>query len=261
MVAGRAFNPDEFRRDARPVTIVGEAMARQFWPGENPVGKTVRFAAQGPEVEIVGVAQDIKYYDVREAPRPYIYRPAGQANPQWVILILRTDSDPDRVIPFLKSELAAVDPNLTWEHAMSFRELRREALMPERAMLITSGAFGAIALVITAIGLYGVISYSVNRRTSEIGVRMALGASRANILNMVIGDGLRLTAIGCFGGLLIAFGVTRFMSSQLFGITPTDPATFIAIVILMFVVALAACCIPARRATRIAPTAALKWGA
>jgi putative ABC transport system permease protein len=259
IVAGRTFTRDEFQPDSRLVAIVSETMARQFWPGENALGKTVRFAAQGPDAEIVGIARDIKYYSLDEAPMPYVYRPFGQsvATP---VLMIRTQSEPDLLIPSLKSILASMDPDLTWEHAMDFATLRAEVLLPTRAMLAVSSTFGLIALVITAIGLFGVISYSVNRRTAEIGVRMALGAERSDILKMVIKDGFRLTATGTFLGLLTAFGATRFLSAQLFGITATDPLTFITIAVVMFAVSLAACFVPARRATRISPTLALKWG-
>jgi putative ABC transport system permease protein len=233
-------------------------MARQFWAGEDPLGKTIRFSPNGPDVEIVGVARDIKYYDLNESPIPYLYRPFGQADASDFIMIVRTDSDPARFIPALKSELNAIDANLTWEHAMDFADLRREVMLPARAMLATSSFFGVIALVITAIGIYGVISYSVNRRTAEIGVRIALGADRRSIQRMVVGDGLRLAVIGCLAGLLMAFGVTRFLSSQLFGVTATDPLTYFTITALMLLVAAAACFLPARRATQIPPTLALK---
>jgi ABC-type antimicrobial peptide transport system permease subunit len=176
-------------------------------------------------------------------------------------LIIRAVSVSGGVIAALQTVLNSMNPNLTWDYAVDFTELRREAFVPARAMLATATVFGVIALVITAIGLYGVISYSVNRRTSEIGVRIALGARRSDILRMVIRDGVRLAIIGSGLGLLLAFWLTRYLSSQLFGVTATDPFTYIATTVLVFAVAIAACYLPARRATRIAPTLALKWGA
>jgi macrolide transport system ATP-binding/permease protein len=262
MVSGRAFNAGDGLPDANRVAIIGEAMARQFWPAESPIGKMIRFDTRGPDVEIVGVARDIKYYDLRETPRPYIYRPFRQAAPDGPpALIIRAVSDTAVVIAALKTQLRAMNPNLSWDHALDFTELRREAFAPARVMLATATVFGVIALVITAIGLYGIISYSVSRRTSEIGVRMALGARRADVLRMVIGEGIQLALIGTGLGLLLAFGLTRYLSSQLFGVTATDPFTYIATTAVVFVVAIAACYLPARRATRIAPTLALKWGA
>ncbi len=261
IVSGRLFDKDDFRPEALPVAIIGEAMARQFWPGDAAVGKTVRFAPRGPDVEIVGVVRDIKYYDLLESPRPYIYRTFNQTvSGGGAGLIIRTTPNSKQMASVLKRELAAMDSNLAWDRIIDFSILRRSAFAPTQAMLAASSLFGAIALVITAIGLYGVISYSVNRRVAEIGVRIALGAHRADILRMVISEGLRFAFIGTVAGLLISLVVTRYLSAQLFGITPTDPATYIAITILVFAVAFAASYLPAQRATRIAPTLALKWG-
>lgn len=259
IVAGRAFNEDDYRKGSPQVAIVGEAMARRFWSGESAIGKTIRFSSDGPDVEIVGVVRDIKYYALTEDQRSYIYSPITQYNVGIASMIMRTDGDAARFDGLVKNELKAIDPTIAL-NAMSFVKLRKRALLLPRGMLAIAILFGAIATVLMAVGLYGVISYSVNRRIYEIGVRLALGAERRDILMMVIRQGLTLTAIGSAAGLILAAAVTRFLQAQLFGVATMDPLTYLTITFMMAFVAILACYVPARRATRIPPTIALKWG-
>ncbi|HEX9760362.1 MAG TPA: FtsX-like permease family protein, partial [Candidatus Acidoferrales bacterium] len=226
--------------------------------GENPVGQTIQVTG-GPAAEIIGVARDIKYYTLGESPRPFIYLPLAQAYTPNAILHIRTSGDNEAVLRALPREAAALGPGVAVAPRMTFAELRRLPLFPVRAMALVSSAFGLVALALTIIGLYGLVSFTVTQRTREIGIRMALGAQRADVLRLVVGKGMTLVAIGVVLGVAGALGTTRFFSSQLFGVTATDPLTLAGVALLLGAVAGLACYLPARRAARTNPLTALRY--
>jgi putative ABC transport system permease protein len=256
LVAGEGL---ESRPGGPPGVVVNEAMARRFWPDGTALGRRIRYGkSDGPEAEIVGVARDIRYGSLSEEPRPFVYASLEQAYTPACAVHIRTAGDPRASIRAIREAVAAIDPAVPVQKLETFEDVFRTALLPQVVLAPITGAFATLALVLSAIGLYGLMSYSVSQRTREIGVRMALGAGRAEVLVMVVRQGMRLALLGLGIGLAGAFAGTRFLSGLLFGVSPTDPRTFAALSGLLLLVALAACFIPARRATSIDPMAALR---
>jgi putative ABC transport system permease protein len=213
-----------------------------------------------PQFTIVGVVSDARYGGLDKAPKPAVYASVLQHdysnNPSFTV---RVDGDPKTLVPAIRNVLAQLDKSLPMARIFTMEELMSTSVAQPRLEAILLGLFGGLAMVLAAIGIYGVMSYSVTQRTSEIGIRMALGADRFSVLRMVMGQGLRLAAIGLAIGLALALAVTRVMSKVLFGVSPTDPLTFATIVVLLTLVALLACYIPARRATKVDPMVALRY--
>ncbi|MGH9790896.1 MAG: FtsX-like permease family protein, partial [Candidatus Acidiferrales bacterium] len=230
----------------------------QFWPGEDPVGKVIQVTG-GPAAQIIGVARDIKYYTLAENPRPFIYLPFARSYQPSVTVHVRTGGENEAALRALVAEVKSLAPGMAVPEAMTFAELRRLPMFPQRAMAIVSSAFGAVALALTVIGLYGVISFTVSQRTREIGIRMALGAQRTDVLRLVVGKGMVLVLMGVVLGLGVALGATHLLSSLLFGVTATDPLTFGGIALALGAVAALACYLPARRAARTSPLVALRY--
>jgi putative ABC transport system permease protein len=258
LLRGRDFAEDDDDKAAR-VAIINETFARRFWPGEDPIGK--RFALGGPEspkMQVVGVAQDGKYTGLNENRWPFVYRPQWQYRVGATTIVVRAESDSQKMIALVRGELQQLDPNMPVASARTLVERLSAPLLPARIVASALGGFGLLALLLAAIGIYGVMSYAVSKRTREIGVRMALGAQRGDVLRLVMGQGTALTLIGVAIGLLAAFGLTRLMKSVLFGVSATDPLTYAGVAALLTCVALLACYIPARRATRVDPMIALR---
>ncbi len=258
LLRGRDFDARDAQSGARPVAIINETMARRFWPQADAVGRSVQNGASGPMVEIIGVVSDIKYYSLAEEPMPYIYLSASQIYMPGMTLSLRTAGDPKTLAKALRKEVERLDPNVAVAQLTTFAELRQAPLYPSRAMAIVSGLFGLLALLLAAVGIYGVTSYMVGQRTREIGVHIALGAERGDIFRLIIRQGVRGAFVGVGVGLCAALALTQFLSSQLFGVSASDPLTFAAVALLLTVVALLACWIPARRATKVDPLVALR---
>ncbi len=260
LVAGRDFT--ERDNDTAPgVVIINEAMARRHWPGEDPIGKriTVTLNDTAPR-EIVAVVKDVKQGDWTAKPLPEIYLPYLQAtSPRYLTLVVRTSSDPMRLAAAVQSEVWTIDKNLPVSEIMSMEDAISASIAQQRFNMLLLGIFAAVALVLAIVGIYGVMSYSVTQRTHEIGIRMALGARSSDVLRMIVGQGMVLVAVGIGVGLVGAFLLTRLMESLLFGVSVTDPLTFIAISIVLAGVALGACFIPARRATKVDPMIALRY--
>jgi putative ABC transport system permease protein len=260
---GRGFTAAD--RDGAPrVAVINEAMARRFFPGEDPVGRRVDFRVGDadepapPGRQIVGVVGDVRHQGLAQPPGPEIYLPYGQEPLSLVALVVRTASPPEAMATAVKSAVWAVDPEQPVLAVMGLDRLAAESLALRRVSTMSLGAFAAIALALSALGLYGVMSFSVAGRTREIGVRMALGARRGQILAMVLGQGLAVTGLGVAVGLAGALALTRVLASLLFGVSPTDAASLAAVAVLLVSVALAASYVPARRATRVDPITALR---
>ncbi|HEY6403733.1 MAG TPA: FtsX-like permease family protein, partial [Blastocatellia bacterium] len=258
LLRGRDFTEYDNDKGAR-VAVVNESFARRFWTGEDPIGK--RFALGGPEspkMEVVGVAQDGKYTGLTENRWPFVYRPQWQYRIGATTMVVRSEADPQKVIVLVRRELHQLDPNMPVASARPLTERLNLALLPARIVASALGGFGVVALLLAAIGIYGVMSYTVSRRTREIGVRMALGARRGDVLKLVMTQGMAWTLIGVAIGLLAAFGLSRLMKSVLFGISATDPSTYVGVSALLTLIALLACYLPARRATKVDPMVALR---
>jgi predicted permease len=258
LVAGRGFDERDAEKGAQPVVVINETMARRFWGNESPVGKSFRISG-GFDVEIIGVARDIKYYSLGELPRPFIYGSVGQFYEGSLILHVRTRSDAAAFAQPLRRAVAALDANVATYSTMTFAEMRSFALFPARAMAAVASIFGGLVLVLTALGVYGLVSYSVSQRTREIGIRMALGARRGDVLTLELRRGMFLVVLGLLAGSAAAAGVSQLVKSQLFGVSPLDPATYLLSAVLLTVVGMAACLVPARRAMRVQPMQALRY--
>jgi putative ABC transport system permease protein len=260
---GRAF---EVTDDANtpPVAIVNGTLAERFFPGQDPLGKRFQFPAGGdglwtPPIEIVGVARETKYVTLGEDPIPFAYLPFRQDYQAASILVLKTAGDPGGIMPMVRREIRTMDAGLPIFNVLTLEEQIANSLWLPRTGAYLLGAFGLLSLVLAAVGLYGVISYSVSQRTHEIGIRMAMGAQKAHILKMVLRQGLVLVAVGVVIGLGLAYAGSRVIVSLLYGVNAADPVTFLGIAVLLGVVALLACYWPARRATSVDPMFALRY--
>jgi predicted permease len=256
LLRGRDFSPLDTKTTPR-VLILNEAAATGFWPGENPLGKRIQFAGEGLPVEVIGLARNANYRNIGEAPLPMLYLSLVQYYFPTAVLIVRTAGPPDSVLPAVRREVQLLDHNL-YLQSETLETTIRESLWPQRLSAGLLAVFGALALLLSTIGIYGVIAYSVNQRKREMGVRMALGATRGNVRMKVLGDGMRLVAIGIALGTAIALGASRTVESMLFVIGPRDALTFILVPTILAAVALIACWVPAVRATRIDPAVVLR---
>ena len=258
LVLGREFSRQD-NETAPKVAVVNERLARYYFGDQNPIGRRIGWGKA--DIEIVGVARDAKYYDLREQPLRAFYVPYTQVNDRFgtrMTLLVRSASDRDKLIAAVRREVQAVDRNVPLTAVKTVETKIDETLSTERLLTSLAGAFGLLSALLTAIGLYGVTAYSVVRRTQEIGIRMALGAKRGDVLRLVVRRGMVQVAVGLALGLVAAYGLTRFIAGWLYGVKPTDPATLAAVTLLLLAVALAACYLPARRAARMDPMVALR---
>jgi predicted permease len=242
------------------VVIINEEMARRFWPDRDPVGAVVTMGGgeQAQRFEIVGVVKNGKYWSLSEQPRHFLYHPILQGYYARSTLVVKTSGDPTSLLAAVRRDIGALDPNVAPTQLGTLEEHMTFALFPARISSILLGVFGLLALVLALAGLSGLIAYSVSQRTREIGVRMALGAGTRDVLKLVIGEGMLLTLIGMAIGLAAALWLTRFLSDLLYGVSAVDPFTFGVTALLLVGVALLACWLPARRATKVDPLVALK---
>jgi len=259
VLRGRAFSQGD-ARGGPAVAVVNEAFARRYWPGLEPLGRRLRLSGEdGPPAEVVGVARDGKYFRLGEDPQPFVFVPLSQDYSGAATVLARASGDAGRVLETLRRDLSAVDPHLPVFDAKLMEQHLAFALLPARLAAWVLGVFGAVALLLATLGLYAVISYSVAQRRREVGIRMALGAGRHHVLAMVVGQGMRLAAIGMALGVTGAAVLMRLVRSLLYGISPGDPATFAGVVLLLGGGALLACTVPAIRATRVDPAVALRY--
>ena len=260
LLEGRDFS-DHDHAGTRKVAIVNESFARQFFPGQDPVGR--HFGIEGPSsagaIEIVGLVKDTRWIDLRRKPPAMYYRPSRQSGIWGECLAVRTTADLSTVAAALERIVHDIDPRLTLKDVVPFTEMEDRTLVIERLVAQVSAAFGVLALVVACVGLYGVLAYGVARRTREIGVRMALGASRGGVQWMVLRESLVLLGLGFALGVPAALAATRLVASMLFGLRPADPVTMAAALTVMAAVSLAAAWVPARRAARVDPMVALRY--
>jgi predicted permease len=235
-------------------------MAERFYPNTSPLGKHFgKSSDKLGEFEIIGVVKDAKYQNLRERPRPLVYYSMKQMPEAATNLILRVSADNQTLIPAVRRVLREVNMNLPVDDVVSLEDHIARSLVQQNLIARLASFFGLLALLLASIGLYGVLSYSVARRRNEIGIRMALGASTYDVLKVVLRSGMALTVIGLIIGVAGSLALTRLVSTLLFGVKPTDVTTFVVVSLTLLVVALVACYIPARRATRVDPLIALRY--
>jgi predicted permease len=239
-----------------PPVLISETTAQRLWPGEPAVGKTMN--ARFADVIVTGVVGDVRQLELASAPQPAVYLPEVYAPRLSTNLVIRTAGDPMALAGPVRAIVMAADPGQVIRTTMTLEQLLAETIARDRFFTSLFAAFGLLALVLAAVGIYGVLAYAVGQRQQEIGVRMALGARAADVLRMVLGSGMTLVAAGVAIGLVAAFGLSRLMAGLLYGVEPSDPVTFAAVPVLLCLVALAAAYLPARRATRVDPMAVMR---
>jgi putative ABC transport system permease protein len=260
LLKGRFFDQGD-RMNTAPVVVVSENLARRLWPGEEPLGKRIKYGGENfnaPWMTVVGVVGDTKHYDLVEEPRMRFYKPYAQDAWNSMTLVVRSEVDASSLSAAVRGEVIAVDGNQPVFGVRTFTQLFSASIARQRFFALLMAAFAGLAMLLAVIGIYGVVAYSVAQRTREIGIRMALGAQARDVLRSVVKRGMALTLVGVAIGLIASFALTRFMEKLLFGVSATDPMTFASIALLLAVVALFACYIPARRATKVDPMVALR---
>ncbi|HET9527902.1 MAG TPA: FtsX-like permease family protein, partial [Pyrinomonadaceae bacterium] len=266
MIKGRQFTPQD-DQDHPGVVIVNEAFVRHYFPNEEPLGRRLKLS-QPPRVwrsdrfssfEIVGVVRDVKSAGLQAASEPTYYVPATQAPLHDMTLLVRTTTDPTSIVPALRQTVWSIDPNQPIANVSTMEQIVSESIGKPRLNMALMALFGALAMILAAVGIYGLLSYTVTQRTKEMGIRMALGAQVADVLGLVLKQGMVLALIGQAIGLAAAFALTRLIRGLLFGVTPTDVTTFVVVSAVLTTIALLACYLPARRATKVDPLKALRY--
>lgn len=261
VLRGRGFTENDSETGA-PVAVVDDTLARNFFPGQDAVGKRLHLGGMGskrPWMTIVGVVSHVHYRALEAPSRVQVYWPEAQRPYNTMSLAIRTSVDPLSLATAVRQQILAVDPNQPVYQIRDMEQLRSDWLSQRFLALLLVGLFAALAVVLAAVGIYGVMSYAVTRRTHEMGIRMALGAQPRDVMNMILSQGTALMGIGLGAGIVAALGLTRLMSALLYGVTATDPLAYLGGALLLALVALAACWIPARRATRVDPLVALRY--
>jgi putative ABC transport system permease protein len=256
--SGRLFAEAD-NETAPSVVIINQALARKYWPNENPVGRRIRITQRAYEwSEIVGVVGDMREVGLDKPAKPMLFAPYQRAPRPVMGLFVQTAAPPERMLPIIQRAVWSVDPTQPIFNVNRMKQLVTDSMSVQRLTLLISSVLAALAAALTAVGIYGVVGYAASQRTQEIGLRMALGAGRRNVFWLVVKQGMTPAAFGLIGGLAGALGATRLLAGQLYGVRPADPLTYAVVALLLTVIALIACYIPARRATNVDPMAALR---
>lgn len=257
ILRGRNFTETEVHESTR-VVIVSDSMATLFFKGEEPLGQRLIFNVLGPQpYEVIGVVGDVRHRGLNIQPRQTTYFPSLRLG--YTNLVIRTSLDVGALAGIVRKEVKGIDPNLPVTNIKTMEQWRSESVSQPRFRTLLLGTFSAVALLLAVIGIYGVMAYAVTQRTLEVGIRMALGAQPRHVMKLILGAGIKLTISGVMVGLLAAFGLTRLLQSLLFGISATDPLTFLVIALLVIFVAFLACLVPAKRALKVDPLIAIKY--
>jgi putative ABC transport system permease protein len=259
LLTGREFTAEDTSTSTR-VMVINETMARLYWPNASPIGQRVTMKDWGPPLtgEIVGVVGDVKANALDTAVLQMIYWPYFQFPQLFNSIVVRADGDPQQLMPAVRAAIWSVNKNQPISQMTTMANVLSESVARHRLYMILLGVFAASALVLAAVGVYGMVSYSVSQRTREMGIRIAVGAARGDVLRLVVDQGARVAFLGIAAGILAALALTRLMASLLFEVSATDPVTFLAVAALLTLVALASSFLPARRATRVDPMVALR---
>jgi predicted permease len=258
-IEGRNFD-DRDQQKTQKVIVINQKLAQILWPGESAVGRRILIGADSRDpLEVVGVVKTGKYRSLAEDPKPYFYSALSQRRPAAMTLVLRTNGDPLAVVGSVRTALHAIDPQVPMFAVKTMPVHLSWPLWGPNLAATFSLAFGVLALMLSAVGLYSVMAYVVSQRTREVGIRMALGANRRDVLRMVTGQGMKLAVFGVLLGLVMAIALSKVISSLLIGVSSYDVATFAVVSGLLTFVALIACYLPARRATKVDPLVALRY--
>ena len=257
LISGRDFTDFDREKTTR-VAVINEAMAKAIWPGQDAIGKRFAIVSDPVLLQVIGVVGTTVVGQIGEDPQPVAYLPMRQQYSPFGTLVVRTDTNPEPLIGAVRAQVQPIDKNLAFTNAQTVQQIPGQGLWAARMGAALLGLFGALALILASIGIYGVLAYSVAQRTSEIGLRMALGAQPRQVLALVLRQGMLLALIGATAGILVALPVARQAAGLLYGVSATDPLTYVGITLLLMAVALLACYLPARRATRIDPLVALR---
>lgn len=261
LLQGQQFSERD-TAESPAVVIINETMARRFWPGENPLGKRIRPINPGqdePWAEIVGIMRDVRHWGLDREAQAEAYYPHTQQPVRRMTLVVRTGSEPSQMVAAVRRQVGTLDQDLPVSKIRTMEQLLEASFSGRRFNMLLMGVFAVAALLLACIGLYGLMAYSVTQRTHEIGIRVALGAQPLDIFKLITRQGMTLVLIGIVTGLSVAFALTRLISGLLYGVSATDPWVFIGVALLLILVALLACLIPARRATKVDPLVALRY--
>lgn len=260
ILRGRGFTPQDDEQTS-PVIVVNEMMARQIWPGRDPIGSHIlgMGSRKGIPLLVVGVVGDTRDVTMSEAPRPNLYYPLAQSPSLYLNLLVRTSQDPATLVSTSRERIWSIDPDQPITNVQTMDQVLARSVAEPRFRTILVGTFAVLGIVLASIGIYGVVSYSVSLRTREIGVRVALGAQNKNVLQLVVGHGLRIAALGITIGLVAASTLSRFLTTLLYGVSSRDPWIFSGVTLLLATVCILACWIPARHASKVDPLVALRY--
>ena len=256
ILRGRNFLDTDLE-EGQHVAVINEAMAQRFWPGQDPLGKVVR-RSNGDELAVVGVSRTTKVRTIGEAPRPFVYRPYSQYYSTFLTAVIRTPGNPGEALRAGFRTLREMDPEALVVETKTMDEHLGIMLFPARMGTLLSSLFAMVALALASIGLYGIVSYAVSRKSREVGIRMSLGAEPGRVVWEIVRDGMALAGVGAAAGLLFALAGAQVLQSLLFGINAFDPVTFVLVPAGLMALALIAAYLPARRASRVDPVRALK---
>jgi putative ABC transport system permease protein len=258
LLSGRTFTEKD-TVDAQQVVIINQTVANRYFPHQDPIGRVMRNSRDMKPLQIVGVVADVKFSSLSTPKFEEMYLPYQQSPWMAMTIVVRSNSAAQPVVSAVREKISKLDPDLPLAGILPMEKVVSASVAQSRLVTGLVGAFAGFALLLAAVGIYGVMAYSVSQRSHEMGIRMALGAAPRDIFRLVVGQGMRLVLAGIGLGFLASLGLTRLLSSLLFGTSANDPVTLAAVATILIAVALAACYIPARRATRVDPLIALRY--